>query len=90
MFILKFNETSLPKKYEFYSNPNMEDITDLDYKHVKKVCKDFKIKNLAEYHDLHLKSDTLLLVNVFENFRKMCLEIYQLDPTKFLSAPGLA
>ena len=56
----------------------------------KKVCKDFEIKNLGEYHDLYLKSDTLLLDHVFENFRKMCLKIYHLDPSKFLSAPGLA
>ena len=58
--------------------------------HAKRVCKDFEIKNLGEYHDLYLKSDTLLLADVFENFSKMCLNIYQLDPAKFLSAPGLA
>ena len=56
----------------------------------KRVFKDFEIKNLGEYHDLYLKSDTLLLADVFENFSKMCLNIYQLDPAKFLSAPGLA
>ena len=86
----KFNETTLPKKEEFYSNLNMEDITDADYMHAKRVCKDFEIKNLGEYHDLYLKSDTLLLADVFKNFRKMCLKIYHLDPVKFLSAPGLA
>ena len=56
----------------------------------KRVCKDFEIKNVGEYHDLYLKSDTLLLADVFENFRKMCLKIYQLDPAKFFSATGLA
>ena len=86
----KFNETSLPKKEEFYSNPNSEDITDADYRHAKRVCKDFEIKNLGEYHDLYLKSETLLLSNAFENLTKMRLEIYQLDPAKFFSAPGLA
>ena len=86
----KFNETLLPKKEDFYSHLNMEDITDADYAHAKRVCKDFEIKNLGEYHDLYVQSDTLLLADVFENFRNMCLKIYELDPAKFLSAPGLA
>ena len=86
----KFNETALPEKEEFYSNLNMEEITDADYMHGKRVCKDFEIKDIGEYHDLYLKSDTLLLADVFESFRKMCLKIYQLDPAKFVSAPGLA
>ena len=86
----KFNETSLPVKEDFYSHLNMEDITDADYAHAKRVCKDFEIKNLGEYHDLYVQSNTLLLADVFENFRNMCLKIYELDPAKFLSAPGLA
>ena len=68
----------------------MKDITDADYMHAERVWKDFEIKNVAEYHDLYLKSDTLLLSDVFKNFRKMCLQIYRLDSVKFLSAPGLA
>ena len=52
----------------------MEEITDADYIHGKRVCKDFEIKSLGEYHDLHLKSNTLLLTDVFENFRKICLK----------------
>ena len=68
----------------------MEDITDADYKHPKRVRKAFEVSNLAKYHDLYLKSDTLLLAYIFENIRKMGLEIYQLDPAKFISAPGLA
>ena len=68
----------------------MEEITDADYIHGKRVCKDFEIKKLDEYHDLYLKSDTLLLVDIFGNFRKMCFRIYQLDPAKCLSARGLA
>ena len=68
----------------------MEDITDADYMHAERVCKDdFEIKNLGEYHDLYLQSDISLLAEVFENFRKMCLNIYHLDPVKFLSASGL-
>ena len=86
----KFNETSLPEKEDFYSHLNMEDITDADYAHTKRVCKDFEIKNLGEYHDLYVQSNTLLLADVFENFRNMCLKIYELDPAKFISTPGLA
>ena len=58
--------------------------------HTKRVCKDFEIKNLGEYHDLYVQSDPSVLADVLENFRNMCLEIYELDPAKFLSAPGLA
>ena len=86
----RFNETLLPNKEAFYSNLNMEDITDTDYTHVNKVFKEFKIKHLGEYHDLYVQSDTLLLADVFENFRNMCTEVYELDPAHFLSASGLA
>ena len=86
----KFSETSLPKKEDFYSNLNMEDITDTDYVHAKKVCKDFEIKNLGKYHYLYIQSDTLLLTDILENFRSMCLKIYEFDPAKFTPAPGLA
>ena len=68
----------------------MEDIIDSDYNHVKRFCKNFEIKDLIEYHDLYLKTDILLLDDIFENFRKMCLDIYQLDSTRFLLPPGLA
>ena len=86
----KFNETSLPEKEDFYNHLNMEDITDADYVHAKRVCKDFEIKNIGEYNDFYVESDTLLLADVFENFRNMCLKIHELDPAKFLSAPGLS
>ena len=72
----KCNQTLLPRKEDCYSNLNMEDIKDSDYNHAKRVCKDFEIKNLGEYHDMYCKSDTLLLAYGFENFRKICLEIY--------------
>ena len=68
----------------------MEDFTDADYMHTKTVCNDFEIKHFGEYHDLYVESDTLLIADVFENFRNMCLEIYKVDSLKFLSAPGLA
>ena len=67
----------------------MEDITDADCMHAKRVCKDSETKTLGEHHDFYLKSDTLILADVFENFRKMGLKIYHLDLVKFLSAPGL-
>ena len=79
----KFDET-LPLKEDFYSNLNMEGITDSDYNHAKRVFKDCEIKNLDKYHDLYLKSNTLLLAIVLAKV------IYELDLTKFLSALGLA
>ena len=78
----KIKETSLPEKEDFYSHLNMEDITDADYAHTKRVCKGIHINNLGEYHDLYLQSNTLLLANAFENFRNMCLQIYELDQAK--------
>ena len=68
----------------------MEDITDADYAHAKRICKDFEIKNVGEYHDLYVQSDTLLLGDTFENFRNMCFKICERDPAKFLSAPAIA
>ena len=69
---------------------NLKGISNADYEHAQKVWEVFEIKNLGEYHDLHAQSDTLLLTDVFENFRKMCLEIYELDPVYFVSALALA
>ena len=86
----RFDETSLPDKEAFYSNLNMEDITDIDYRHGKKVFEYLINKNSGEYHDLYVQSDTLLLADVFENFRNMCIKVYELDPAHFLTAPGLA
>ena len=86
----KFNETSLPDKKAFYSKLNLEDITDKDYAHAQKVWEVFEINKLGEYHNLYVQSDTLLLADVFEKFRDTCIEIYGLDPSHFLSAPGLA
>ena len=54
------------------------------------MCNTFKIKNLGEYHDLYVKSDTALLADIFENFRDKCLDINKLDPVYYLSAPGLS
>ena len=86
----KFNEKAFPEKKDFYSHLNLKDIIDSDYALTKRVCKDFEIKNLAEYHDLHVQGNILLLADVFENFRNMCINIYKLDPAKLRSIPGLA
>ena len=86
----KINKTSTPEKEDIYSHLNMEGITDADYAYANRVCKDFEIKNLGEYYDLYVQSDTLLLADVFENLRIMCLKIHELDPAKLLSASGLA
>ena len=71
----KINETVFLEKEDFYSLLNMEDIADADYTHTKRVCEDFEIKNLGEYYDLYVQSGTLLLVDVFENFRNVSWNI---------------
>ena len=86
----RFNETSLPPKESFYSELNLEDISDKDYLHAQKVWDVFEIRNLGEYHDLYVQADTLLLADVYEKFRDKCIEIYGLDPSYFLSASRLA
>ena len=86
----KFNEVVLPGKKAFYNNLNIGDITDADYRHANSVFKEFKMNNLDDYHDLYVKSDTVLLADVFENFRNTCLKIYELDPSHFLTAPEVS
>ena len=78
----RFNETSLPNKESFYSSFNMENINDIDYRHGNNVFKNFKLKNLGEYHGLYVQSDTLLLADVFEN---LCIKVYELHPAHFLT-----
>ena len=77
-------------KTDFYGNLNMKDITNNYYSHAKIVFKIFNNKNLGDYHDLYVQSDILLLADVFQNFRKKSIEIYELDPGHFLTATGLA
>ena len=86
----KFNETAFRPKTDFYSNLNLEIISDEDYTHARKVCDILKIRNLGQYHYLYVQSNTLILADIFENFRNMCLNIDELDPVYFVSAPGLA
>ena len=80
----------VPPKEAFYSKLNLESISDADYAHARKVCKIFGIKNCGEYYDLYTQSDTLLLADVFENFRNMCLDEYRPNPAHFFTVAGLA
>ena len=86
----RFNETRLPSKDKFYSNLYMSGVGDKEYEHARNVWNEFKIRNMGEYHDLYLKADTILLANVFESFRSICMKNYGLDPAHFYTAPGLA
>ena len=86
----KFEETSLPPKDAFYSRLNMKGISDQDYEHAQQVWNTMEKKTLGCYHDTYLKTDVLLLTDVFEAFRDTCLKNYGLDPAHFYTAPGLA
>ena len=83
-------ETSKLKKEDFKNDLNDTDISDEDYSFYNKVCTDFNLKTMKDYHDLYLKTDVLLLADVFENFRETCYRYYELDPLHYYSAPGLA
>ena len=86
----KFNDTQLPRREDFFSLLTDEDISEDDYRHAEDVWNTFNLKSMGEYHDLYLKSDILLLTDVFENFRKTCLTYYGLDPLHYVTSPGLA
>ena len=86
----KFNNTKIPPREAFYSNLSGRGITEKDYKHAWNVWNSFKMKTFKEYHELYNITDVLLLADVFENFRDICLKIYGLDPVYYFTAPGLA
>ena len=85
----KFEQTSLPPKDAFYSRFNMKGSSDQDYEHAQQVWNIIEKKTLGCYHDAYLKTDVLLLADVFETFRNTCLGHYRLDPAHFYTAPGL-
>jgi len=86
----KLSERNLPTKEAFYSKLNDCDITDKDFQHAQKVWKHFKMTTFHEYHDLYPKRGVLLLADVFENFRDICMKNYELYPAWYYTAPGLA
>ena len=73
----RFNETKLPDKKSFYNKLNQEDITNKEHKHGRNVWKTYGMQNMGEYHDLYVQSDTIMLTDIFENFRNTCMKIYE-------------
>ena len=86
----RFDEALLPTKGDFYSSLNMEGVTSVDYRHAKRVFKNLNDKNIGDYQYLYVKSNTLFLTDISQNFRNKCIKIYELDPAHFLLAPGPA
>lgn len=88
--IRKLDDTALPLKEAFYSTLNEEGISDEDYQYAQTVWRVFECKTMRDYHDLYLLTDVLLLADIFENFRAICIKNYKLDPAWYYSAPGLS
>ncbi|KAL9951227.1 hypothetical protein ACROYT_G043851 [Oculina patagonica] len=86
----KFQETKLPPMEAFFSSLKNEEISEEDYAHAQTVFAEFQCRSLGDYHDLYLKSDDLLLSDIFQNFRDICLNYYHLDPAQFYTSPGLS
>ena len=82
-------ETSI-ERIIFFSKLNNEGISDEDYEHALEVWEKFRCQNLLDYHNLYLKTDVLLLADVLENFRRVCMNNYGLDPAWYYTSPGLA
>lgn len=89
-FVDKFEEQQLPSKNDFFRLLTDDGISEEQSQHAQKVWNTFGLKNMGEYHGLYLKSDILLLVDVFENFRKTCLQYYKLDPAHYFRSPCLS
>ena len=86
----KFEETNLPLREKFYRELTGLGISTENYEHAKKVWDEFNLRNLGDYHNLYLKTDVILLVNVSKEFRSTCMKHYRLDPENFYTSPRLA
>ena len=86
----RFQERELPPKDVFYSPLTEEDISEIDYTHTQRVFSHFDMTDLRDYHNFYLLTDVLLLANVFEKFRDMCLQHYGLDPIQNYTSSGLS
>lgn len=86
----KLNETSLPSIDKFFSSLTKSNISDVEYNHALKVWDMFSVKSMGEYSDIYLKTDVLLLSDIFQNFRSLCMKHYDLDPAWYFTAPGLS
>ena len=86
----RLKDTKLPPKEAFHSKLNNGDISDEDYAHAQKVWRVFKMEHFKDYHNLYNETDVLLLADVFESFRNICIKNYKLDPAHYYTAPGLA
>lgn len=85
---LKFTDTKLPTKEQFYDSLNDHNVTNEEYAFAQKIWKTFNLKTMREYTNLYLKTDVLLLADIFENFRDNCIEMYELDPAHYYTLPG--
>ena len=85
-----FSETSLSEKKEIYGNLKMEDITDADYKHTKRILEDFGTKHLGQYDDLYITEEYIITGRCIWKLPNQCIEIHKPDPACFLSAPRLS
>ena len=86
----RFQETELPPIGKFYSSLSDESISKKDYQHAQEVWKTFNCENFGDYHALYLKTDVTLLADVFQTFRRTCMNAYKLDPLNYYTAPGLS
>jgi len=84
----KLQDTCLPPRESFYSSLTCNTVSESDYAHAANIWQRFSVRNLSEYSDLYLKTDILLLADIFENFRDKCIESYSLDPAHYYTLPG--